>query len=101
MHNTVADAYAIRHDQWVLIAAKTGAHSQVPAWFDRENGYAKNAHPGELYDLSTDLAQKKNLYAEKPEKVRELAVLLEQIRERTGAVIESLGPQMAPYCSDD
>jgi hypothetical protein len=37
VHNTFADAYAIRHDQWVLIAARSGAHSQVPAWFDAEN----------------------------------------------------------------
>jgi arylsulfatase A len=82
VHNTVEGAYAIRHDQWVLIAAKTGAHSPVPAWFDRENGYAKNAHSGELYDLSVDLGQKNNLYVEKPEKVRELATLLKRIRAK-------------------
>jgi arylsulfatase A len=82
VHNTIAGAYAIRHDQWVLIATKTGAHSQVPAWFDREDGYAKHAHPGELYDLSTDLAQKKNLYREVPAKVHELTLLLAQIRAK-------------------
>ena len=82
VHNTVAGVYAIRHDQWVLIAAKTGAHSQVPAWFDRENGYAKNAHSGELYDLSVDLAQKNNLYVENPEKVQELVTLLKRIRAK-------------------
>jgi arylsulfatase A len=82
VHNTTASAYAIRHDQWVLIAAKTGAHSPIPAWFDRENGYARNTHAGELYDLSTDLAQKKNLYGDKPEKVQELTTLLEKIRAK-------------------
>jgi arylsulfatase A len=82
VHNTFADVYAIRHDQWVLIAARSGAHSQVPAWFDAENHYRKNEHPGELYDLSTDLPQRQNLYADRPEKVRELTGLLEQIRAK-------------------
>ena len=56
--------------------------SQVPAWFDAENHYRKNDHPGELYDLSTDLPQRHNLYADRPEKVRELTGLLEQIRAK-------------------
>jgi arylsulfatase A len=80
VHNTFAGAYAIRHDNWVLIAAKTGTHTNVPEWFDRENGYTPNEHAGELYVLSTDLAQRRNLYSERPEKVQELTALLKQIR---------------------
>ena len=80
VHNTMANAYAVRHDHWVLIANKTGAHSNVPAWFDEENGYAKHEHPGELYDLRADLAQKKNLYGQEPAKVKELTALLASIR---------------------
>ena len=82
VHNTIADAYAIRHDQWVLIAAKSGAHSQVPAWFDRGNGYAKNAHLRRALRPQHGPPQKQNLYVEKPEKVRELTGLLEQIRAK-------------------
>jgi arylsulfatase A len=82
VHNTMAKAYAVRHDHWLLIANKTGAHTNVPAWFDEENGYAKNEHPGELYDLRADLAQKHNLYAAEPAKVKELAALLESIRAK-------------------
>jgi arylsulfatase A len=81
----MAKAYAVRHDHWLLIANKTGAHTNVPAWFDEENGYAKNEHPGELYDLRADLAQKHNLYAAEPAKVKELTALLESIRA-TGQV---------------
>ena len=66
----------------MLIDAKTGAVSKVPAWFDEANGYAKNDAPGELYNLRDDLAQKRNLYAEKPEKVAELKALLARLRER-------------------
>ena len=82
VHNTFKNGYAVRHDQWLLIDAKTGGVSQVPPWFDQANGYEKNQFPGELYDLSQDLGQKQNLYAEHPEKVAELQTLLEQIRAK-------------------
>lgn len=82
VHNTQPKNYALRHGDWVLIAAKTGGQSKVPEWFDQANEYAANPHPGELYDLRADLAQKRNLYAEKPEKVTELTTLLEQVRAK-------------------
>lgn len=82
VHNTLAGAYAVRHDHWVLIANKTGAHSPVPAWFDKENGYTKNQGAGELYDLRADLAQKHNLFANEPATVKELTTLLESIRAK-------------------
>jgi arylsulfatase A len=82
VHNTMAGAYAIRNDQWLLIAASTGAVSQVPDWFDKEYGYQRNVHPGELYNLSQDLGQRRNLYAEQPEKVAELQSLLKQIQSK-------------------
>ncbi|MCU0879049.1 MAG: sulfatase-like hydrolase/transferase, partial [Pirellulaceae bacterium] len=80
VHNTNASGYALRHGDWVLIAAKSGGVSKVPEWFDKANGYRQNPHPGELYNLRKDLAQKHNLYAEQPDKVQELSALLEQIR---------------------
>lgn len=82
VHNTAAKIYAVRHEQWVLIANKTGAHTPVPAWFDEQNGYVKHDQPGELYNLTDDLAQKKNLYADNPSKVEELSALLEKIRAK-------------------
>ena len=82
VHNTNANDYALRHGDWVLIAAKTGAVSKVPAWFDQAHGYTPNTHPGELYNLRDDLAQKHNLYAEQPDKVRELSTLLKQVRAK-------------------
>ena len=80
VHNTHADQYAVRDGHWVLIANKTGAMTRVPPWFEQENGYAANPHPGELYDLSRDLGQKNNLYAQQPEKVAELTALMAKIR---------------------
>ena len=80
VHNTQPDGYAMRQDQWVLIAAKTGAVTRVPPWFDQQFGYASHDQPGELYDLSADLGQKSNLYAQRPDKVAELQELLKKLR---------------------
>jgi arylsulfatase A len=54
----------------------------VPPGFDAANGYAKNPHPGELYDLSQDLSERRNLFAEQPDKVAELKALLTRLREQ-------------------
>lgn len=80
VHNTKAGAYALRHGDWVLIDAPTGAQSAVPPWFDQANGYAKNGFEGELYNLRTDLAQKDNRYGSEPAKVAELKALLAKLR---------------------
>ncbi len=82
VHNTFPNAYAIRHESWLLIAHPTGAHSRVPAWFDVENGYVPDDQPGALYDLAVDLAQRTNRYAALPDKVSELTTLLAKIRAR-------------------
>jgi arylsulfatase A len=82
VHNTNPQGYAVRHGDWVLIAAKTGEVSKVPDWFDEANGYVKNSYPGELYDLRDDLSQHKNRYAEMPDKVADLTERLKEIREQ-------------------
>ncbi|MEZ6134278.1 MAG: arylsulfatase [Pirellulaceae bacterium] len=80
VHNTNANGYALRHGSWSLIAAKTGAISKVPAWFDEAFGFTQHSQPGELYDLSQDIGQRKNLYAEQSEKVRELEQMLNTLQ---------------------
>ncbi|MEZ6140909.1 MAG: arylsulfatase [Zavarzinella sp.] len=82
IHNTNANGYAVRHEDWVLIDAKSGGISAVPAWFNQENGYPKNNQPGELYNLANDLAQKQNLYEKMPEKVAELKKILSAVRAK-------------------
>jgi arylsulfatase A len=82
VHNTKPNAYAVRHENWVLIAAATGAQSKVPEWFNPANGYADDDLPGELYDLAADPAQKRNLFADRPDKVKELTALLATIRAK-------------------
>jgi arylsulfatase A len=70
----------------VLIAAPTGDSNGGPRrpgepdWFKQQRGYTKNEFPGELYDLRDDLAERRNLYGEKPEVVRRLKALLDKYK---------------------
>lgn len=82
VHNTREDHYAIREGKWLLIDAPSGHVSAVPAWFDAANGYTKHNLPGELYDLSRDLGERNNLYAEETERVATMKQLLASIRAR-------------------
>ncbi|MGI9457038.1 MAG: sulfatase family protein, partial [Aeoliella sp.] len=80
VHNTGPKQFAIRKDNWLLINAKSGMVSKVPKWFDERYGYQENQHPAALYDLSQDVSQHENLYAEQPERVESLRALLKQTR---------------------
>ena len=71
---------AIRQGNWVLIDARTGAGSREPSWFKEKQGYSTNEFAGELFNLRDDLAQRKNLYGEKPEVVQRLKALLEKYK---------------------
>ncbi len=73
--------FAIRKGDWVLILAPTGddnGKAGEPDWFRKDRGYAAHSEPGELFDLAADPAQKTNRYAAEPDKVKELAALLER-----------------------
>lgn len=84
VHNTNANAYAIRQGDWVLINAKTGGVSAMPAWFAEANGYTPNTEPGELYNLRDDPSQKTNLFAKMPDRVAELRAELSRIQAAGG-----------------
>ncbi|MCC6126510.1 MAG: hypothetical protein IT426_16240 [Pirellulales bacterium] len=71
---------AIRKGDWVFIDAKTGNANKEPEWFKKERGYQPHAFAGELYDLRADLSERRNLYGERPDIVRELKDLLEKYK---------------------
>ena len=60
---------AVRKGKWKMIFGKGSG------------GWAKGSdeHPAQLYDLANDLGEKKNLYAEQPEKVEELTKLMQTL----------------------
>jgi arylsulfatase A len=83
IHNTTPKNFAIRHGDWLLVAAKDGYGSgRDQGWEARRQYPLDDRGPVELYNLKTDLAQKNNLAAAHPDKVAELQALLEQIRDQ-------------------
>ena len=71
----------------MLIDAPTGNVSSVPPWFAKKNGFVKNPHPGALFDLRTDIRQRKNVYADQPDRVEQLQQLL--ARSRTAGEVRN------------
>ncbi|MBI4874282.1 MAG: arylsulfatase [Acidobacteria bacterium] len=79
--HTANGEFAIRQGEWVFIDAKTGMNSKEPEWFRKERGYQLHDLPGELYSLKQDLAERRNLYAGRPEIVKRLKALLEKYKQ--------------------
>ncbi|MEK7675534.1 MAG: arylsulfatase [Verrucomicrobiota bacterium] len=71
--------FAVRQGGWKYIEAGRGGYGKA----------AGGAGPGgtgpQLYNLGEDLAETKNLAAEKPEKVKQMQTLLARLRESGGA----------------
>src|SRR5581483_7496403 len=84
VHHSGSGKFAIRQGDWVLIDHATGddnGKAGEPQWLKQDRGYTAHNQPGELYDLRQDLAQRRNLYGEQPDKVRELKALLERYKQ--------------------
>ncbi|MCC6231584.1 MAG: arylsulfatase [Verrucomicrobiales bacterium] len=97
VHNTIAGAYALRHDRWLLIEHRSGSHTAVPDWFQRDQGFPPHDQPGELYDLATDLGQKTNLYSARPRQVAVLRRLLHRLQQTPARnQIETPGSTSSP-----
>lgn len=78
--HTANGEFAIRQSEWVFIDAKTGMNTKEPEWFRKQRGYTLHSLPGELYNLKQDPAERKNLYAERPDVVGKLKALLERYK---------------------
>jgi len=80
VHHSGSGRFAIRQGQWVFIDAPSGDENKEPDWLKEERGYQPHQFPGELYDLSQDLSERRNLYGEHPEIVQRLKALLERYK---------------------
>lgn len=81
VHHSAQGKFAIRKGDWVLILAPGGDDNGKrgePAWLRKERQYEPHTDAGELYDLAKDPAQKTNMYATEPARVKELTALLER-----------------------
>ncbi len=80
VHCSCSCRFALRKGNWVYIDYPTGDDNKEPVWFKEQRRYAPHNSPGELYDLSKDLPERTNLYAEHPDIVAELKALLEKYK---------------------
>ena len=80
VHHSMGGRFAIRRGDWVFIDDATGGDVGEPEWYRRRRGYAPHDQPGELFHLASDLEERVNLHAERPELVAELSGLLEQVK---------------------
>jgi arylsulfatase A len=73
IHHSSDGFYAIRKDNWKLIMCSHSGGNGKPKEISQE---AKTLPPIQLYDLSTDIGETHNVYAQHPEIVKELTALL-------------------------
>lgn len=72
IHHSSEGLFAIRRGRWKLIEGRGSG-----GWSSK--GTAEDP-AGQLYDMQSGLDEKRNLYLEKPELVREMMTLLETMR---------------------
>jgi arylsulfatase A len=81
VHHSMNNEYGIRKGDWVLIESEKDAHGAAePEWWREKFGIPKRTEAGELFHLKEDLREKKNLYAQYPERVKEMHALLEKYK---------------------
>ena len=73
IHHSISGHFAYRQGQWKLLLARASG-----GWSSPKENQAKGSPPAQLYDMKTDVGEKKNLYREKPEVVAKILALLEK-----------------------
>ena len=96
VYNTVSEEFAIRHEKYVLIEPKTGyTRRSPPKDWNRMFGYTDDkSRKGQLFDLDSDVEQKKNILGDKESKETAdwLTTLLKRIRKTPSS------PRFLPGC---
>ncbi|BDD07850.1 arylsulfatase [Fulvitalea axinellae] len=73
IHHGIGGMFAYRKGKWKFIDGKGSG-----GWSD--NGKSAT-EPGQLYDMSKDIGERTNLYAENPEQVKEMKATLEMYKK--------------------
>jgi arylsulfatase A-like enzyme len=81
VHNTYATKWGIRKGDWLYINDSSGGHREMPEPFKKLTGYIDFDTKGLLFNMKDDPEQRVNLYNNYPEKIEELADLLQVYRE--------------------
>lgn len=91
VHNSVDGSFSIRQGKWKLVLCPGSG-----GWSDPRPGKeVKDAPPMQLFDMTKDISEQKNLYGERPEVVQKLTVLLQGYidkgRSTPGAIQQNEG----------
>jgi len=83
VHNTFKDAYAMRHENWILVEAQSGYVSRRDKNWESKHEYpvTESGEP-KLFDYRSDPGQRKDLAKQHPDKVQELRAVLKKIRQQ-------------------
>jgi len=85
--NTSPTTFAIRQGNWLYINNYTGSHNgRMKKWPDyfkyfEFTTYNKQDNPGLLFNLKDDIMEKKNVYKENPDVVKEMNNLIQKYRK--------------------
>ena len=77
VHHSIDGAFAVRQGPWKLILCRGSG-----GWSLRENKVPKDAPAGQLYNLSEDVGETRNLYNSRPDVVKRLTDLLRKYQEQ-------------------
>jgi arylsulfatase A len=78
IHHSISGHFAYRQGPWKLLLAKASGGWTSP----KENQAKAGSPPAQLYNMETDVGERKNLYLEKPEVARKLLSLLREDIQR-------------------
>lgn len=76
IHHSSRGVFAVRQDEWVYIDG-CGGDVPEPDWWKSERNYVDSECPAELYNLTEDISERRNLYREHPELVTKLKTIIE------------------------
>jgi arylsulfatase A-like enzyme len=89
VHHSSRGEFAIRQGQWKLILCKGSGGNRYKTG---PNAIRADDLPGQLYNMKDDRSERRNLYNEHPEIVRQLTTLLEDFKEQ-GCSRLQMGPR--------
>ncbi len=98
IHHSAAGIFAVRarvpgrEGAWVLVDAASGGDNEEPDWFRAERRYEPHNEPRELYNLTDDLSQRRNLHEQEPDIAREMGAILDRSKCESG----TRGPSSRP-----
>ena len=85
VHNSYRGGFGIRVGHWKLLMFQGGGGRPVGGGGWNPYDYDRTIPYGQLYDLSADLGEQRNLYAEEPGRVARMVQLMKRLRVSGGS----------------